>query len=215
MAKDYKDGLVRSNFAPISGVTWKEQGPTNQGGRTRAIMVDPNDVTGNTVWAGSVGGGLWKTTNINSATPNWTPANDLAGNLAVTSIAYDPSNTQVMYFTTGEGYNNVDAIKGLGVWKTTNGGGVQRSADGGTSWTKVLGTGLGITGAVSNTAYDVEVAVNGDIYASLNGSIHKSTTAGATFAAAQTVPIRLDGSNWRVPQMIQTTCTRSSRAAMS
>ncbi len=223
VAKEYKDRLIRENLAPISGVNWKEQGPNNLGGRTRSMIVDPNDGTGNTVFAGSVSGGLWKTTNINSATPGWIPVNDLASNLAVTSIAYDPSNTMVMYFATGEGYSNLDAVQGLGVWKSTDGGatwsqlaatnnsnfyfcqkvavnstgvvfvatstGLRRSADGGTTWTKVLGTGLGITGATSNFAYDVEIAANGDIYASLNGSIHKSTTAGVTFAAAQTIPI--------------------------
>lgn len=223
-AKEYKDQLMRDNIAPISGVSWKEQGPNNVGGRTRALMVDPNDVTGNTIFVGSVGGGLWRTTNINSATPNWTPVNDLADNLAVTSIAYDPSNTQVMYFTTGEGYFNIDAIRGFGVWKSTDGGanwtqlasttntnfqycqkiavnstgvvfvststgGLQRSSNGGTTWTKVLGTGLGITGAASNYSYDVDIAANGDVYATLSGSIHKSTNAGVTFGAAQTLPI--------------------------
>nr|MBK9650371.1 PKD domain-containing protein [Bacteroidota bacterium] len=223
-AKKYKDHLMQQAFAPIGGVSWKEQGPINQGGRSRAIMVDPNDGTGNTVWAGSVGGGLWKTTNINSATPNWTPVNDLASNLAVTSIAYDPSNPLIMYFATGEGYNNSDAIRGLGVWKSTDGGaiwaqlastnigtfnfcqkvvvnstgivlvatasgGLQRSSNGGTTWTKVLGTGLGITGAASNFCYDVDIAANGDVYATLDGSVHKSTNAGVTFAAAQTLGI--------------------------
>ncbi|MBS1794877.1 MAG: PKD domain-containing protein [Acidobacteria bacterium] len=223
-AKNYKDRLMKRPFAALGGVNWKEQGPNNVGGRTRALMVDPNDPSGNTLFAGSVGGGLWKTTNINSATPNWAPVNDLLGNLAVTSIAYDPSNTQVMYFTTGEGYFNIDAIRGLGVFKSTDGGatwtqlastnnvafnycqkvvvnstgvvfvatstnGVQRSFDGGTTWTKKLGTGLGITGAVSNFAYDVEVAANGDVYGTLNGSIHKSTNAGVSFGAAQTLPI--------------------------
>jgi PKD repeat protein len=223
-AKDYKDQLMQQSNAPISGVSWKELGPNNLGGRTRALLVDPNDVTGNTVWAGSVGGGLWKTTNINTASPNWAPVNDLANNLAVTSIAYDPSNTQIMYFGTGEGYFNIDYIQGLGVWKTTNGGaswtqlaitnnnagfyfcqklavnstgvlfvatrsGLQRSADGGTTFTKVLGTGLGITGAVSNTCYDVDIAANGNIFSTLAGSVHKSTNAGVTFTAAQTLGI--------------------------
>ena len=223
VAKEYKDELMRSSDAAISGVSWKEQGPNNLGGRTRAIMVDPNDGTGNTVWAGSVGGGLWKTTNMNSSTPNWAPVNDLAGNLAVSSIAYDPSNPLVMYFSTGEGYFNIDAIQGLGVWKSTDGGstwsqlaatnnsnfyfcqkvavnstgvvfaatstGLRRSADGGTTWTKVLGSGLGITGAVSNFAYDVEIAANGAVFASLDGSVHKSTNAGVTFGAAQSLPV--------------------------
>ena len=223
LAKAYKDQLMQQH-APISNVTWHEQGPTNLGGRTRTIMVDPSDATGNTVFAGSVGGGLWRTTNVNSSSPNWQPVNDLLNNLAVTSIAFDPTNTNTMYFCTGEGYFNLDAIRGLGVFKSTDGGltwaqlsstnnstfnfcqkvvvnstgivfvststgGLQRSANGGTTWTKVLGTGLGITGAGSNFCYDVEVAANGDIYSSLDGSVHKSTNAGVTFAAAQTLPI--------------------------
>ncbi|HEX2682572.1 MAG TPA: hypothetical protein VHL77_01490, partial [Ferruginibacter sp.] len=225
-AKRYKDQLMQSqNNLAISGVSWRQLGPKNQGGRTRALLVDANDATGNTVWAGSVGGGLWKTTNINATEPAWTAVNDLFDNLAVTSIAQDPSNPQVMYFCTGEtGYFNADAIQGFGVWKTTNGGtnwsqlasttgatfntctkiivnntgvvmvgtssgGLQRSTNGGTSWTKVLGTGLGITGAGNNLCYDVDIAANGDVYATLYNSIHKSTNAGATFAAAQTLPI--------------------------
>ncbi|MFI5172436.1 MAG: T9SS type A sorting domain-containing protein [Chitinophagales bacterium] len=45
-------------------IIWFDRGPVNVGGRTRTIMVDPNDPSGQTVWAGSVAGGLWKTTAI-------------------------------------------------------------------------------------------------------------------------------------------------------
>ncbi|MBL7927759.1 MAG: T9SS type A sorting domain-containing protein [Bacteroidia bacterium] len=224
VAKQYKDQLMALSMGPLNGVTWKEQGPNNQGGRCRAMVVDPNDGSGNTVWAGSVGGGLWKTTNINASTPTWVPITDLFANLAITSIAFDPGNAQIMYFTTGEGYGNSDAIRGLGVWKSTDGGntwaqlaatntstfhfcqkvivsntgvilvatasgGLQRSINGGTSFSKVLGTGLGISGAGNNFCYDVDMAANGDIYSTLDGSVHKSTNAGATFGAAQSLPI--------------------------
>ena len=215
-AKQYRDELWQSQTnAVLPGVSWHPLGPKNQGGRTRSILIDANDATGNTVWAGSVGGGLWKTTNITAAEPLWAPANDLFDNLALTSIAQDPSNPLVMYFCTGEtGYFNSDAIQGLGVWKSTDGGntwaqlastnnatfntctkiivnstgivfvgtrtgGLERSANGGTTWTKVLGTGLGITGANGNLCYDVDIAANGEIYATLTtgaanlGSIHK------------------------------------------
>jgi PKD repeat protein len=223
-AKQYRDGLLQSqNNLVLSGISWNALGPKNQGGRTRALLIDANDASGNTLWAGSVGGGLWKTTNITAAEPNWVPIDDMFANLAVTAIAQDPSNAQVMYFCTGEGYFNADAIQGLGVWKSTNGGanwsqlastnnanfyscqkmlvnsagvvllatatGLRRSADGGTTWTKVLGTGLGITGAASNYCYDVDMAANGDLYASLNGSVHKSTNAGLSWGSAQTLPI--------------------------
>lgn len=47
-------------------VTWIERGPNNIGGRTRTVMVDPNIASGKKVWAGAVGGGLWKTTDIDA-----------------------------------------------------------------------------------------------------------------------------------------------------
>ena len=40
-------------------VDWTEHGPDNVGGRTRAVMFDPNDPDHNTVWTGGVAGGLW------------------------------------------------------------------------------------------------------------------------------------------------------------
>lgn len=223
LAKQYKDNIMQRPDAALSGVSWKPLGPKNQGGRSRTMLVDANDATGKTVFAGSVGGGLWKTTDITATSPDWTPVNDLLGNLAVISIAQDPSNPLTMYFCTGEGYFNLDYIQGQGVWKSIDGGttwtqlastnnsnfylcqkiivnstgvvmvatstGLRRSADGGTTWTKVLGTGLGITGAVSNFSYDVEIAANGEIYATLDGSVHKSTNAGVTWGPAQTLPI--------------------------
>lgn len=223
-AWDYtKSNIAARNSAAISSTNWTELGPKNLGGRTRALLVDLNDVTRKTVFAGSVGGGLWKTTDITQAEPSWQVVNDFLGNIAITSIAQDPTNNQIMYFSTGEGYGNIDAIRGLGVWKSTNGGstwtqlsstnnanfyycqkvivsstgilfvatstGLRRSSDGGTTFTKVLGTGLGITGAASNFCYDVDEAANGDIYSTLSGSVHKSTNAGVTFGTALTLPI--------------------------
>ena len=51
-------------MCPDFSIKWNERGPLDVGGRTRAIMIDPNDPSGQTIWAGSVSGGLWKTTNI-------------------------------------------------------------------------------------------------------------------------------------------------------
>ena len=41
----------------VSGVTWLNRGPSNFGGRTRTILISPNDPSGNTGFAGSVSGG--------------------------------------------------------------------------------------------------------------------------------------------------------------
>ena len=61
----------RQGKAAISGITWEERGPNNVGGRTRVIMFDANDATNRTVWAGSVSGGLFKTTDIFASEVEW------------------------------------------------------------------------------------------------------------------------------------------------
>jgi len=47
-------------------LVFKEEGPNNIGGRSRSIMLDPNDPTKKKIWAGSVSGGLWVAQNIDS-----------------------------------------------------------------------------------------------------------------------------------------------------
>ncbi len=91
------------NFAQraIQGVNWDERGPNNVGGRTRALMFDPNDGTNRKVWAGSVGGGLWFNNDITSSSSQWQNVNDFWANLALTTIAYDPTATQTFYVGTG------------------------------------------------------------------------------------------------------------------
>lgn len=122
-----------STRAGINEIVWEERGPSNVGGRTRAMLLDANDPSGNTMFAGGVSGGLWKTTNIASPTPQWAPVDDLFDNLAVSAIAQDPSNPNIMYFGTGEGWFNADAMRGLGIWKST---------DGGQTWNRLASTAI-------------------------------------------------------------------------
>lgn len=123
-----KQGLRK---AAIPTINWTERGPNNCGGRTRALCIDLNDATGNTVWAGGVAGGLWKTSNIGASSPTWTPINEFFSNMAITYIDQAKTNPNTMYFCTGEGNGNSDAVRGLGVWKSTNGG---------STWTQLAAT---------------------------------------------------------------------------
>lgn len=117
--------------AAITPLEWIERGPNNVGGRTRAIMFDPNDPNNLRVFAASVSGGLWVTENIFANEPSWSPVDEFLDNMAITSLAYHPSAPDTMYFATGEGYYNADAVVGDGIFK---------SVDGGTSWTQLANT---------------------------------------------------------------------------
>tara|TARA_S200000501_G_scaffold73009_1_gene64966 strand:+ start:31715 stop:34402 length:2688 start_codon:yes stop_codon:yes gene_type:complete len=113
----------------ISNLQWKERGPANVAGRTRAIMFDPNDSQGKKLWAGGVTGGLWYTDDITSSAPSWNKVDDIWANLAVSSITHDPTNPNIFYVGTGEIYANVS--RGFGLWK---------SEDGGNSWQHLSNT---------------------------------------------------------------------------
>jgi hypothetical protein len=53
-ARNYMESLANPANRPggVTAVTWQERGPTNIGGRTRAMIIDKRDATGNTVFAG-------------------------------------------------------------------------------------------------------------------------------------------------------------------
>ena len=109
-------------------LNWTERGPGNVSGRTRGIIVDPDDATSNTWFVGSVSGGVWKTTNAGAS---WTDLTPDITNLATSTIAMAASNHNVIYAGTGEGFFNVDQIDGSGIWKST---------DKGASWAQLAST---------------------------------------------------------------------------
>lgn len=121
-----KQSLNKENKTAIPGnvnFPWVERGPNNVGGRTRAIMFDPNDPSNKKVWAGGVTGGLWYNDDITDPNSQWQSQNDFWDNISITGIVYDPTNTNIFYVGTGEGWgSSVSGGRGEGVWKSTDGG---------------------------------------------------------------------------------------------
>ena len=213
-ALNYERRLMAARELGTDAITWAERGPNNIAGRTRAVLIDARDATGNTVFAAGVSGGIWKTTNFKTATnPTWTPVNQSMGSLAVCALAQNPLKPDTIYAGTGEGWFNSDAVRGNGIWKSTddgatwnqisftdsantghyfdfiqdlaitsnnilfatarpsvycNVGGVLRTADGGKSWSQAIGSwssGQPCDSAKNFYAADLEIASNGDVYA--------------------------------------------------
>ncbi len=99
----------------------------NMGGRTRAIMWDPNDPAGKKVWAGGVTGGLWFRNDITDDQTQWQPVNDFWPSLNISCVTYDPNNPTTFYVGTGEAqtaliiYRESSGV-GDGIWKSSDAG---------------------------------------------------------------------------------------------
>jgi photosystem II stability/assembly factor-like uncharacterized protein len=104
----------------VKSITWMERGPANVPGRTRAIIVDPDDATQNTWFAGAASGGIWKTVDGGG---NWEYISEGFPNLSISTMAMCESNTDVIYVGTGErGMSGISNLSGGGILKTTDKG---------------------------------------------------------------------------------------------
>jgi photosystem II stability/assembly factor-like uncharacterized protein len=104
----------------LKGMKWRQVGPF-RGGRALAVAGVAGDPE--TYYFGSVGGGVWKTTNGGLT---WAPMTDKTGIMSVGAIAVAPSDPNVIYVGTGESCWRGNISYGDGMYK---------SLDGGKTWT--------------------------------------------------------------------------------
>ncbi|MEP5254194.1 MAG: T9SS type A sorting domain-containing protein [Winogradskyella arenosi] len=160
--KESKISLTNKSSNTYSASNWTEIGPltiasgnsgtTPGNGRLTAIYIEP--VNQQLIYAGSPGGGLWKSINGGSS---WSPIGDQFENMSIWSVTCDPSNTDVVYYG--------DQL-----------GQVFKSTDGGANFTKILDE----TGAV--LCILINPNDSNEIFASMkNKGLFHSTNGGTTW----------------------------------
>jgi PA domain/Secretion system C-terminal sorting domain len=192
---------------------WVERGPTNVGGRTRAVMFDPNDATNETAYAGGVSGGLWKNTNISNPNSVWTRVN-IPENLAVSCMTYDPNNTNIFYVGTGESYVGGDA-NGDGLWKSTNGGSTFFKVFGGTgptvfqAGTMTIAVPAALAGSVTfltTTGFGTQITANLPVSGSVGVVLVDDGTAAGSEACSALTPANATAMNGKIALIRRGTC---------
>jgi photosystem II stability/assembly factor-like uncharacterized protein len=166
-----------------SGSEWTSRGPYNVSGRTRALGIDISNE--NILLAGSVSGGVWKTTDGGS---NWKKTTAPDQHQSVTCIAQDkrPGKTNTWYYGTGEGYGA--SASGGGAYYL--GDGLFKSTDNGETWLPLSATSQGSPQSFNSSweiVWNVATHPNDtlDMVFSANiGGILKSINGGQTWSTA-------------------------------
>ncbi len=155
----YKEqSLLKGKTSPaFADIEWKERGPNNIGGRTRAILF----LSSTKVLAAGITGGLWKTNDITASNPFWKQVDTFAlSTVNVSCIAQDPNNSSVLYLGTGEAFGSNQV-----------GSGIYKSTDGGVSWDVLTNTKPSVSNDFSYVA-KILVASDGNVYAACKSAIY-------------------------------------------
>jgi hypothetical protein len=110
-------------------------------GRVTSIAADPSDETGNTVFVGTAGGGVWKSVNAaaSAGTVSFTPLTDdlpafssgALASMSIGALSVQPGGTGVVLAGTGDPNDAMDSYYGSGLL---------RSDDGGLTWSLITGS---------------------------------------------------------------------------
>jgi hypothetical protein len=170
-----KQKINNSINSPLSN--WTALGPfshVNTGswssGQGRVIIAEVDPINPNIIYMGTPAGGIWKSINGGD---NWTSLTDNLPQIGVSGIAIDPTNTNIIYITTGD----KDAGDSYSV-------GVYKSIDGGATWSA---TGLTYTTTIKRIG-DIKIHPTNTqiLWAATSDGVMKTINGGASWDIVRT-----------------------------
>lgn len=145
---------MKPNQAKSVGMQWIEMGPSQVGGRTRAILIDKT--VPNKIWAGSVSGGLFYSLDNGNT---WIAYNNMMANLSIASICQTQNGR--IFVGTGTTFESPDGNLGSGA----EGAGIYEITGNGT-YEQVVGVATPVTSTSSKwTAINYMAAYGNRLYA--------------------------------------------------
>lgn len=162
---------------------WVSRGPYYIGGRTKALALDVLDE--NTILAGCVSSGMWKSSDGGSSWTKTTAPDQLQ---SVSCIAQNtaPGKEHIWYYGTGEYLPGGRGGSAAGLGGTNafyRGDGIFKSVDGGDTWTQLESTVSGTADETDPFDFIWNVVTFGDsgVYAATSSGLFRSTDSGESW----------------------------------
>ncbi|MFT4537276.1 MAG: hypothetical protein ACI9P5_004657 [Saprospiraceae bacterium] len=176
-----REFINNSSKGKINSQIWSLAGPSNVGGRTRAVGLDI--LNENTILAGGVSGGMWKSTNSGNS---WTRTSHPATLNSLTCLVQDKRNGKENIWYHGTGELNGNSARAPGA--PFRGDGIFISKDNGDSWDIIPSTSnnqLAIFESPFNYVWNIVINKNrtdiDEIFAAVYGGIVRSQDGGNTW----------------------------------
>lgn len=170
-----REQMANMSASRALNLDWVEGGPDNFGGFVSAVLIDNQDESGNTMYAGAFTGGIWKTTNGGLI---WNKINQNTMNLFVSSFAQAEDGT--IYASTGI----KNRFIGQGLFKSENG----------QDFTLLSATEPDLKNADAPWSYTQKVVIDGGtLYVATNDGLMVSTDNGSSWEKASTAEEEISG----------------------